>query len=263
VVSRAMAIASIMHVHGDLDRHLPPAYVQRLANADHVAVVSESVRRSLVEVAGRTRPIDVVPNGLAPLPAELADLSSDDPPIVAMVGRLEPTKGFHDGLSAMALVGRRVPAARMVVVGRGPEAAALAAHARQLGLDGKLEVHEHLPHEACMAMLRRSSVVLVPATRTESFSLVAAEAGLCGRPVVATDVGGLSSTVVDGVTGTVVPPEAPSALAEAVVRYLEDPELASQHGRAGRLRVQEQFTIKGYADRMYALYRGILDGAAD
>ena len=92
-----------------------------------------------------------------------------------------------------------------------------------------------LDDDAMLAEIAAASVVLVPSRIIEGFALVALEAAHLGRPVVATDVGGLSETVIDGVTGLLVPPEDADALATAVDRLLAAPDRAATMGTAARL----------------------------
>jgi glycosyltransferase involved in cell wall biosynthesis len=80
------------------------------------------------------------------------------------------------------------------------------------------------------------------------------EAMAHGRPVVATPVGGTPELLVDGETGLLVPPRDPQALAAALRRVLEDPELAARLGRAGRERVEREFTLEAMNARMLAIY---------
>ena len=250
VVARACGIARIMHVHGDVDPELPPGYRRHLATTENVFAVSESVRRSIEDVAGRELPITILPNGIDGLPAGYVESGPAQPPTILMVGRLERTKGFLDGLDAVARLGAQVPDAHVLIIGRGEDEARLVQRAKRLGLAERLRIVPHLPHEECLQQMAQASVVLVPATRTEGFSLVAAEAGLCGRPVVATRTGGLSETVVDGVTGTLVDPGDTASMARALADYLTDENLARRHGSAGRVRTARDFSMTAYATRI-------------
>jgi glycosyltransferase involved in cell wall biosynthesis len=92
----------------------------------------------------------------------------------------------------------------------------------------------------------------------EGFGLVLVEAMAAGRPVVASAVGPISEIVVDGVTGLLVPPGDPDALAEAIVRLLQDPELAAALGRAGRARVERELRVDTMVTRTEALYDELL-----
>ena len=100
--------------------------------------------------------------------------------------------------------------------------------------------------------------VVVLSSTWEGFGLVLAEAGLHGRPVVATEVGGIPEVVKDGVNGLLVPPRDPDALAAALDRLLDDEALARRMGEAGRERARERFSVRVYVDKVEALYERLL-----
>src|SRR5690606_22947511 len=146
-------------------------------------------------------------------------------PRILTVGRLVPRKGFQDVIAALRLV----PKAECVVVGGPPEAdldadpqaRRLRALAERYQVADRVRLVGAVPHEQ-MPLWYRSSDVLVAAPWYEPFGLTPLEAMACGVPVVATAVGGLTDTVVDGLTGDLVPPRDPHALGTALRRLLDD-----------------------------------------
>lgn len=88
----------------------------------------------------------------------------------------------------------------------------------------------------------------------EPFGLINLEAMACETPVVASAVGGILEVVEDGKTGLLVPPAKPEALAQALTRVLENPELGARMGRAGRKRVEEKFSWVSVAERTEQVY---------
>ena len=80
------------------------------------------------------------------------------------------------------------------------------------------------------------------------------EASACARPVVATDVGGVREVVKDGITGTLIPPGEITAIADALIELLQDPQLGLRMGEAGRILVQERFDMYGWARRLGNMY---------
>jgi glycosyltransferase involved in cell wall biosynthesis len=94
----------------------------------------------------------------------------------------------------------------------------------------------------------------------EAQGLVIIEAMAAGRPVVASAVGGIPEMIKDGVTGLLVPPGDPAALAAAVIRMLQDAELAQRVGHAGHALVRERFDVREMLDRLATLYE---DGLAE
>ena len=150
------------------------------------------------------------------------------------VGRLDARKGFPVAIAAFERLAAERDGLRLIVVGDGPERAAvdalptmLRARVTMLGTVPNVE----LPpiHAAC-------DLYLGPSTGGESFGIVLVEAMAAGLPVVASDTPGYDEVVTDGVDGLLVPPSDPVALAGAAGRLLDDPELASRLAAAGRAR---------------------------
>jgi glycosyltransferase involved in cell wall biosynthesis len=159
---------------------------------------------------------------------------------VVAAGRLLPRKGFDVAIEAM----RTLPGAELVIAGgpaEDPEARRLRRVAVDAGVSGRVRMPGTVPREDMPALLRSADVV-VCTPWYEPFGIVPLEAMACGVPVVASEVGGLADTVEDGVTGALVPPRDPDALAAALRRFLEDPETQRLAGQAGRLRASAHYS---------------------
>jgi D-inositol-3-phosphate glycosyltransferase len=179
---------------------------------------------------------------------------------VVAVGRLVARKGVADVIAALAAV----PDTELVVVG-GPAAAGIDAdpEARRLlgvagdaGVADRVHLRGRLGRDDLPAVLRSAdAVACVP--WYEPFGLVAIEAMACGVPVVAAGVGGLCDTVVDGVTGLHVPPRDPGAVAAALRRVLDDPDLARRFGAAGAERARARYGWESVARATSAVYRDL------
>jgi glycosyltransferase involved in cell wall biosynthesis len=212
-VARTLKIPYLAHIHGVIDRRLPPHFLRLVANAHHVVCASSAIEKSLdfMEIASDLK--SVIPNGIVPtkpswpVPAE---------PLLLVVGRLEPEKGFADAVDALALVRREFPNAALKIIGSGGELYPLQQLASQKKLSDRVEFLGALSQDAVMKEIKKASIVLVPSLVTEGFSLVAAEAAMAGRPVVATRVGGLPETVQDGLTGILVEPNSPLEISSAI-----------------------------------------------
>ncbi|MFH7600421.1 glycosyltransferase [Streptomyces racemochromogenes] len=158
---------------------------------------------------------------------------------LVQLGRLVPRKGTAVSIAALALV----PDAELVVVGgppagrldEDPEARRLRALARDAGVADRVRFLGGLTGEDVPAVLRSADLVLCPADY-EPFGIVPLEAMACGRPVVASAVGGQLDTVVPGETGLLVPPGDPGALAGAVSELLARPAVRAAYGAAARSR---------------------------
>ncbi len=153
-------------------------------------------------------------------------------PMLLFVGRIQPLKGVDVAVDCLAVL-RRFPEAFLVVVG-GPsgrqgeaEVARVRDLVRELGLTGRVRFVDPQPHEMLSTYYRAADVCLVP-SRSESFGLVALEAGACGTPVVAADVGGLRTLVDDARTGFLVEGRDPAAFAACAEQVLTSAALAAR-----------------------------------
>jgi glycosyltransferase involved in cell wall biosynthesis len=171
--------------------------------------------------------------------------------VVGAVGRLDRVKGHDVLLEALALL----PGVELLLVGDGPERAALESRARRLDLATRLTITGWVGDPG--AQLPSMDVVALP-SRLESFPLAVVEAMLAERPVVASDVGSVSEAVVDGQTGLLVPSEDPVALAAAIRKLLDDPGLRLELAAAGRARALELFTSEAMANAFTSLYQEVL-----
>lgn len=149
-----------------------------------------------------------------------------------------PKKGLDVLLSAFARVADRHPDVRLLLLGDGPLRDQLEAQASRLGLDERARFLGTRGRAETIELLQ-GCAVFVLASRAEPFGLAVLEALACGRPVVATKVGGIREIVRDGVDGLLVEPDDPAALAAAIDTFLDDPEAGRRCGRAGLLRARE------------------------
>ncbi|HXG09745.1 MAG TPA: glycosyltransferase family 4 protein [Gemmataceae bacterium] len=177
-------------------------------------------------------------------------------PVVGFVGRLVRDKGIGELATAWQTLRRLFPALHLLLVGPfepqdpvPPEVRALLENDPRVRLIG--QVDDCLPFYAAM------DLVVLPTYR-EGLPLVPLEAAAMSLPVVATRVPGCVDAVVDGVTGTLVPPRESAALAEAITAYVRDPELRRRHGRAGRERVLRDFRPEAVWEALYEEYVRLL-----
>ncbi|MER7112073.1 glycosyltransferase [Streptomyces sp. NPDC000229] len=160
------------------------------------------------------------------------------------LGRLVPRKGAAVSITALT----RLPDTELLVVGGppadrlhdDPEVRRLREIARLAGVADRVRFTGGVPPEDVASLLRSADVVLCPADY-EPFGIVPLEAMACGRPVVASAVGGQLDTVADPDTGRLVPPRDPDALARAVGELLADPAQRAACGAAGRRRVLSRY----------------------
>ncbi|MGW0775916.1 glycosyltransferase [Streptomyces sp. NPDC002835] len=177
------------------------------------------------------------------------------------VGRIVPRKGAAVSVTALT----RLPGVELLVVGGppagrlddDPEVRRLRDLAHGLGVADRVRFTGAVAGEDVAPLLRSADVVLCPGDY-EPFGIVPLEAMACGRPVVATAVGGQLDTVADPATGRLVPPRDPDALARAVADLLADPAAREACGEAGRRRVLGTYGWTKVAAATEAVYFGVL-----
>jgi glycosyltransferase involved in cell wall biosynthesis len=229
--------------------------------SDRVVAISSYTAdevRELVQV-----PIEVIPytTSLPEPGAPARRRSAGGPFTVVFVGRLVERKGVHHLVDAIAALSSEVDA-RLVIVGEGPERASLEARIQAKGLDGRIALRGRVPDAGLRAAYASADAVVLPAVvdrrgDTEGLGVVLLEAMNFGVPVVASDIGGITDIVEDGVSGLLVPPGDAAALAEALARVARDPALAARLGEAGRRRLRERFTWEAITRRWEELYSAV------
>jgi glycosyltransferase involved in cell wall biosynthesis len=177
-----------------------------------------------------------------------------DPPalVLGTVARFDPVKGLDVLLYALPLLLARVPEARLLIVGDGPERDRLRALASRLDPDRRAVFAGAIPHAARVLPLVD---LYVTAARREGLPLAVLEAMACGIPVLATRAPGHVDAVEDGVTGRLVPVDDAPRLAEAAADLLRDPPRRAAMGRAGRERADRLFARSRMIAEIADLYR--------
>jgi glycosyltransferase involved in cell wall biosynthesis len=192
------------------------------------------------------------PSRVVPLGIDVQRFASGKPAldgtVVGNVARLAEQKGQRTLLAAVPRVLARHPEVRFAIAGDGELREQLDEEAEQFGdhvvmLGDRPDIPD---------LLASFSVFAYP-SRFEGLCLAVIEAQAAGLPVVATPVGGIRETVVDGVTGLLVPPDAPDALADAILRLLDDPQLARRLAEAAREQAQ-RYTEKRMVAETLAVY---------
>jgi glycosyltransferase involved in cell wall biosynthesis len=237
-------VRSVLHVHDIVDR-VP----RHWASADVVLADSQAVADRL---EGLDAHVVYCPIELDPPPVDApwdTDPAHTDParPVIGFVGRIEPRKGVLDLIAAGPAIRAGAPDARIVIVGDDPWGAFPEYLAEVRAADDAV----HVPwHDNAPGLMRHFDVLVAP-SHQEPFGTVLSEAMAVGTPVVATRVGGLAEVVDDGITGLLVEPRDPEALAAAVLEVLRRRE---GMGAAAR-QAARRFGADAYADRVEELIR--------
>ncbi|RLF06421.1 MAG: hypothetical protein DRK00_01640 [Thermoprotei archaeon] len=232
-----------------------------------VLVCSEWMKREVA--AAFSLPEDkllVLPNGInveeldkhRPLEGERSRYALPWEKIVFFAGRHVYEKGVDVLLEAARIILSRRRDVKFVIAGDGPMRLHLMWLASRYGLGDKVFFTGRLRDDELYRAYKLADIVVIP-SRYEPFGIVALEAMASGKPVVASNVGGLSEVVVNGETGLLVPPEDPEALARAIEELLENPRLAEEMGVRGRRRVEELYRWDKIVRFLEKIYRRVLE----
>ena len=177
------------------------------------------------------------------------------------VGRVISRKGILALIEAFALIVRARPAATLVIAGETESApqyvARCRARAAELAIADRVRFAGSMTPGAVRDEYAACDLVLL-ASEQETAPVTIAEAMAAGRAVVTTDVGGCAAMVEDGVTGRVVPPRAPAALAAAVLELLAAPERLGRMGQAARTAAERRFRLDAVVDATLVVYAEVL-----
>jgi len=265
---RPMVVGTVhsSRIRSDVDRDLVRRLTPRM---DHLIAVSRAIVRKIEDEGRVGAPVSLIYNGVdlqryvdqeacCTLHEEYG--IPDGAPIVGVVARLEPEKGHATLLEAWPIVLASEPDAHLLVVGEGSLRETLEAQARALGLlpsIGAPEVPARVTftgrRDDVPAVTAALDVAVLPSYR-EAQGLSILEAMALSRPVVASAVGGIPEMIDDGLSGLLVPPREPAALAGAIARLLTDHPYADTLARAAKDLVHERFCVELMVRAVESIY---------
>ena len=174
--------------------------------------------------------------------------------VLAVIAQLIPRKGHRFLFAALPRILEHFPNTQVLLLGEGESAQTLREQCEQLGIGDKVIFAGY--RDDIGYVLNAVDVLVHPATM-EGFANVAMQAAAATIPVVTTDVGGMAESVLNEVTGLVVTPESPQAIAAAVLKLLADDDLRARYGAAGKARVESTFTVDAMIEGSVAIYRNL------
>ena len=273
VVMTFHALGVVKRRHQGARDTSPPerlAVEERLVReADRIVATCSDEVFELLRLGGDSKRITVVPCGVdlsTFRPAGPADARTPGRHRLVYVGRLVERKGIGNAVSALAgLVNNGGPDTELIVAG-GPDAAdvdtdpevgRLRALARKAHVEDRVHFRGRVGRAELPALLRSAdTVVCVP--WYEPFGIVPLEAMACGVPVVASAVGGIIDSVVDGVTGVHVPPRRPDVVAEVLRELLPDEQRRRAYGAEGAARARQRYSWERVARTTLQTYDDLL-----
>ncbi|MBU0685163.1 MAG: glycosyltransferase family 4 protein [Thermoplasmatota archaeon] len=172
--------------------------------------------------------------------------------------RLVPKNGVLYAVLSMRPLLEKNPNALLIVAGNGPERSNLETTAKEGGVKDHVRFVGSIPHRDVYQYYAAADVIVIPSILSagveEATSLSMLEGMACAKPVIVTSVGGLKETVRDGITGLVVEPANPEAIAEAAIRLAADPGLRMKLGSAARAHAVENNSYVAHAQSVLAEY---------
>lgn len=230
-----------------------PLFAVGFRNVDKVVTLSHYMH-DLVKHDGQDN--EYIPNGttlLAFHPLQKGQIENT----LVYAGRLESYKGVGYLVEALQKIVSEFPDTHLFIAGDGKEKENLIDMTEKLGVKDNVTFLGHLKRNELEKLYIRSSVMVMPSVYPEAFGKVGVEAMSVGRPVIATDVGGVSDWLVNGEVGYLVPPSNSTAIADAVIKLFSDKEkLVSMSEKARKESLN--FGLEKHVDRMIEIYEELL-----
>jgi len=243
---------------------MPLFYVKKMI------AVSTAAKIHLLNIGVPPKRIEVIPTGIdtelfSPQNVQHTTLRKKlaihpDEKLLLTIAKLHKTKGLCYLIKACAKLKESEPRLRfkLFILGKGPEKANLLGLIEKYGLVRNcILLEHHFPHQELPAIYKACDLFVLPSTY-EQLGNVLIEATSMEKPIVCSKVGGMTDIVKDGVNGLLVPPANPKALAKAILKLLEDPDLASEMGKEGRRIAESRFHYLVTAKRTLEVYKELL-----
>lgn len=192
-----------------------------------------------------------------PPQAVLPAIDEHEHAIVLTVGRLVARKGQDMTIRALALITHKNPECRYIIVGEGPDRERLERLSRDLNVEENVVFTGFMSDAGVYALIQKCHVFVMASRdireegEVEGFGIVFLEAGYFEKPVIAGNAGGMADPVADDVSGFIVDARSPEEIADKIVRLLDNKDLSTEMGRAGRRRTLEEFTWNKVALRVH------------
>ena len=274
LASLATGIPLVMHAHEIIER---PRFLRKLLHAlslfrsSRLLCVSEAVRGNVIkDQPSAASRVQVIRNGIQPVSPpdkSISELRSElgvpiDKPLVGMIGRVSPWKGQQIFLEAAALVLKTHPDCHFIAIGGVFDNE--TQHLDQLiETQSRLRLHDAFTiagfSKEARTMIAAFDLYVLPSTRPDPFPTVLLEAMSLGVPIIATAHGGPLEMVVEGVTGLLIPPSDPEALADGIRSLMSMPDRGQSMGETGRARASSLFGIQRYLELIQTVYSEILE----
>jgi glycosyltransferase involved in cell wall biosynthesis len=234
-------------------------------NADAIVARSTAAKEFLVANKAPYERIKVIPAGVDIEEFYPKDnttfketLGYDTAPLILTVARLHPNKGLPNLIKAMKYVIKKVPSAKLVILGKGSLYLPLKKLAHYLGIEHSVRFHtDPIPNNKMITVYSSCDIFVLPSLR-EPFGRALVEALACGKPAIATKIGGPKDLIIDEKTGFLVQPGDIKQLATRMITLLTDHDLAEKMGSNARRRIEKEYDWEVIANAYEEVYSQIL-----
>jgi glycosyltransferase involved in cell wall biosynthesis len=242
--------------------HRKTLKVQYLRHARRVVALSNFLADATAEYGGLDRRDIAMQYWGVDLGQFTADADPCDEPVIGFAKALSKQYGAEYVIDALPRILDAVPQARVLMLGTGDLEGALRAQAQRLHVDHAIEWMGRVDYAEMPRAYARMTLSVMPSVYpSETLGVSALESQAMNVPVVASRIGGIPESVIDGETGILVPPRDARSLADAVVALLRDPGTRRRLGRQGRAHVARHFDWQRSLDNMTALYQTVIGTA--
>lgn len=273
VAARLLEKSYSLSLHAGADIFVDPRLLrEKIVAARHVVTCTSQNKTHVASLVGRDlaeTKISHIPHGLDTARYQRSSRAAERPPLILAVAQLKERKGLAQLIRACRVLCDRGYDFRCRIVGDGSQRGELERLIRRLFLRTTVTLSGALPHDEVIDQYRRASLFVLPCIKTaqgdvDGIPNALAEAMALQLPVVSTRLPGVQELVSDGVNGILVAPGDPAALASAIGRLLDDPDLCTRLGYRARETIIEKFELENNVTRFArTLWPGLLPEAAD
>ncbi len=219
-----------------------------------IVAISDFVKNNAIKtIPGIKGKISRIYNGVPEPNITIKEISFSPPKILCM-GRMVKEKGFDIMIKAFKIIRQQYPQVQLILAGDGPEKKELELLATSFGIKEYVDFTGWVSPDQVPELINQSTIVVVPSRWEEPFGLVAVEAALLGRPVIAANVGGLKEIIKNESTGLLFKKEDAYDLAKKASFLLSQPTMARRFGCTARKNAHKNFLIKNYIDQYHEIY---------
>jgi alpha-maltose-1-phosphate synthase len=223
--------------------------------SDRIFVHGEKLKQIMIEMDSsfpdKVHSIPIGPHNIEPFMVHARDDLEEDPNLILFFGRIYEYKGLEYLIKAEPLITKELPDARIVIAGTGEDFKRYED--MMVNKDHFIVHNHHISYKEGAEIFQKCSLVALPYSDASQSGVISTAYGF-RKPVVVTDVGSLAESVDDGVTGLIVPPRDPQALADAIIKLLKDGGLRKRMGENGRKKLNTDMSwdrIVGMTEEVY------------